>query len=526
MALKTDSKHLAQEKQFYKVITEYSLNHNLPLDKIVEVFNAETTKIIRKKLDQDADMVFELDKKNKVAKLYNLNVTVVEDDEDTLKDLNENPETRIYNIPLNEAKIYNPNIQVNDLIKAPIDFSWLTNSKDTNIKQILKIIFLSIIQGIKLLEKRTVFEKYSMLVGTKVIAEFVTKTDKGHWNVVIKDQQGLNVTGFLPKSIMSEKKNIKRGEKIEVIVEKVEEDAKLNQIIVSLDSPIIVKKVLNESIPEINEGLIEIYKIQRQPGERTKIALKKSTNTNLDFDLHGAIIGIQSQRINSLRSKLEDERIDIIEYSDDIKTFIINALSPAQIVDVVKKNNDENNKNYYVIVKNEHLTNAIGKKGVNASLASAITNTFLDIITIEKAEELNLIYNKSTLETFNSPKNKINKKNVNNKLKNNKYINNFNLTMDTFDKDVAAFELEEEHDNKYYDLNFEELFEQHSAEMSIQDNNDEEVQKEIIAEEIKEDLKNFKKAKKVIEEFKIDTDLTNFGLDTDIDLSDLENEDW
>ncbi|WP_416737999.1 NusA N-terminal domain-containing protein [Mycoplasmopsis meleagridis] len=528
MAKKIETKELNYEKQFFKSILEYSVNHNISLDSVIDVFNQQTTKIIKKKLDQDAEIVYELDKKNKIAKLYNLYVSVVDNDPEIIRDIENNPEIRFYNITLNEAKLYYPEVKVDDIIKAPVSLSWISESKNSNIKLIAKVLFNSIVQGIKLLEKKIIYDKYSCMIGQKIMAEFVSQTDKGNWNVILLDPSGLhNVSAFLPRSLLNGQRDIKRGQKLEVVIESVEEDTKLSQIKVSLDSPLMVEAELKENIPEINEGLITIYKIQRKPGERTKVALKKTNSSNSDFDLHGAIIGINSNRINSIRSKLNNERIDIIEYSDDLITFIKNALSPAKVIDILKK--EEKNNDYYVIVPKESITTAIGKKGVNASLASSLTGTHLDIVDTEKADKLGLEYDKnalSLLSQFNYSSNK--KVNSNNRKERKNNLTSFDFNMDTFDKDVAAFELQEQEDNnKYSDLNFDELFKQHEKELNeLEKEQEETISEELAKEEIKKDIKNYKKAKKVIEDFKIDDDLTNFGLDKNIDLSDLDDEEW
>ncbi|WP_029512662.1 NusA N-terminal domain-containing protein [Mycoplasmopsis iners] len=516
------NKSLDQEKNYFKTIAEYASAYNCPIESVVEVFQNSITNVIRKNIDPEANIVIELDKRSKIAKMYNTEMMVVEDEDNEADEVNSGI-VRLYNIGVSEAQLYQTGAKEGDIIKAPIDLSVLMNA-DIQYKNYLRTIFSTIVQGMKILQKRMVYEKYSQLIGQNVLVEFISKNKNNSWNVKIIDENNQNgITGYLPKNSISNKRKINLGERHSVVIESVQEESSLSQIIVSLDNPAALKNELIQSIPEINDGLIEIVEIQRQAGERSKVAVKK-TDPNSDFDLHGAVIGMRGSRIGAISRKLDNERIDVIEYSDDLKTYIANAMSPAKVVDVVAKDKGENKNQFFVIVPNDGITPAIGAKGINSTLASQLTKAVLEIIDVKQADELGLEYNKNNL--FNEVKETIKIKPIN-RIERKPRINrisNAPISMDTFDSDVAAFELEEQESNdKFYDLNFEELFEQHARENAEQEI-PEEVKEEIV--DVKNELEDYKKAKKVIQDFKVDTDLANFGLDVSIDLDEFNDEDW
>ncbi|VEU76651.1 transcription termination/antitermination protein NusA [Mycoplasmopsis columbina] len=509
-------------KLLYKSIKLYSETTKLPLEKMIEIFNEETTKIINKKIDPDAVILFEVDEKKEMVNSYNANCLVVEDEEfENLDDAS----FALFNISLTDAKKNNKNVQVGDWVKTKINLNVL--AEDPEHKNVLKIILQSLIHGIKTFQKTVIFEKYSKLIGEKIWVECTSKNNDGSWNVKVKDD---NATAHLPHQMISKNRDIQPGQRLEVVIEDVKETSKLSQIRVSLDSPKMVEKELMENIPEIAEGLIEIVKIYRSPGERTKVAVRKTNKSEAAFDLQGAIIGAQGERIKKVSEKLNNERIDIIEYSSDIKQYIINAMSPGKIVDVVAKKNDDKNKHYYVIVEDDNakLTVAIGSKGINVKLASNLTETFLDVKSTKAADELGLIYDKSNIGKLDAKVEKV----VERKLPKRKSrpFETAHVTMASFDNDVAAFELEEQETlNMNSDWDFEELFTKYNekiSEINKVEDNDQELKEELV-KETKQDIEDYKKAKKVvIEDFKVDSDLANFGLDGDIDLSEFDDEDW
>lgn len=188
--------------------------------------------------------------------------------------------------------------------------------------------------------------------------------------------------GILPKNEIIPGETIKMGSSIKVYISKVENNSKGPLILLSRKHFGFVKRLFELEIPEINEGIILVYSVARDAGNRTKIAVY-SENPNVDAV--GACIGEKGSRINRIIEELNGEKIDVIAYDNDPARFIENALSPAKDAHVFVT--DEKKKQAMAIVNKDNLSLAIGKKGLNVRLASRLTHFTIDVQTIEQARE-------------------------------------------------------------------------------------------------------------------------------------------
>ena len=188
--------------------------------------------------------------------------------------------------------------------------------------------------------------------------------------------------GILPKSEIIPGETIKMGSSIKVYISKVENNSKGPLILLSRKHFGFVKRLFELEIPEINEGIILVYSVARDAGNRTKIAVY-SENPNVDAI--GACIGEKGMRINRIIKELNGEKIDLIHYESDPARFIENALSPAKDLHVFIT--DEKKKKAMAIVNKDNLSLAIGKKGQNVRLASRLTHYTIDVQTTEEARE-------------------------------------------------------------------------------------------------------------------------------------------
>lgn len=188
--------------------------------------------------------------------------------------------------------------------------------------------------------------------------------------------------GILPKSEIIPGETIKMGSSIKVYITKVENNSKGPLILLSRKHYGFVKRLFELEIPEINEGIILVYSVARDAGNRTKIAVY-SENPNVDPV--GACIGEHGSRINRIISELNGEKIDIVKYETDEARFIENALSPARNLHVFVT--DEKKKEALVVANDDDLSLAIGKKGMNVKLAARLTHFKIDVETIEQAKE-------------------------------------------------------------------------------------------------------------------------------------------
>lgn len=236
--------------------------------------------------------------------------------------------------------------------------------------------------------KQVIVQKIREAERNNIATEFENKTDEMISGIVeMEDEKNYFIDlgktqGLLPKSEIIPGETIKMGSHIKAYINKVDINTKGALILLTRKHYGFVKRLFELEIPEINEGIVLVYSVARDPGNRTKIAVY-SENSNVDPV--GACIGEKGSRINSIIKELNGEKIDVTPYSKDTATFIANALSPARDVRVFIT--DEKNKEVLVVVDNENLSLAIGKKGANVRLASKLTHYKLDVKTYEQVKE-------------------------------------------------------------------------------------------------------------------------------------------
>lgn len=226
-----------------------------------------------------------------------------------------------------------------------------------------------IIQKIREAERNVVYNEYESKTG-ELISGIVHRIEKGTVMVDLGKTEGI-----IPKSEQVRNETYKQGERIRAYIIEVKKISKGPQIILSRRRPELVKKLFEWEVPEIYDHIVEIKAIAREPGERSKIAVYSKDEK---VDSVGACVGMRGSRVKNIVDELRGEKIDIIRWSDDIKEFIKQALSPAEIsrIEIDKKK-----KWVLVIVKEDQLSLAIGKHGQNVRLASILTGWEIDIRT-------------------------------------------------------------------------------------------------------------------------------------------------
>lgn len=175
------------------------------------------------------------------------------------------------------------------------------------------------------------------------------------------------------------------NERIKVYVNKVEQTTKGPQIFVSRTHPNLLKRLFEKEVPEIYDGTVEVMSVAREAGERSKISVHAE---NSDVDAVGSCVGARGARVEAIVNELSGEKIDIVLWDSDPKVFVQNALSPSQVVDVIV---DEENQSTMVIVPDNQLSLAIGKRGQNARLAAKLTGWKIDIKSASDAAEEGII---------------------------------------------------------------------------------------------------------------------------------------
>jgi transcription termination/antitermination protein NusA len=232
-----------------------------------------------------------------------------------------------------------------------------------------------IIQKIREAEKDNIYNDYKAKEGA-LVSGGVYRLEK---RAVIIDLMG-KAEGIIPHSFLSPLDKFRLGERTKALVYEVKQDKGV-QIILTRKHDGLIRKLFDLEVPEIAEGIVEIKGIARDAGERTKIAVVSKDDK---VDCVGACVGIRGSRVKSVIEELRGEKIDIVRWSDDTKTFIKAALSPAVIsmIDL-----DRENKRARVLVASDQLSLAIGKKGQNVRLASKLVKWEIDVRSKESMEE-------------------------------------------------------------------------------------------------------------------------------------------
>jgi N utilization substance protein A len=230
-------------------------------------------------------------------------------------------------------------------------------------------------QKIKEAEREIMYDEFKDRVGD-LVTGIVQQSDARFTLVDLG-----KVEALLPPYEQVPRERYKHGERIKCYISDVRKTTKGPQVIVSRTHTGLIRKLFELEVPEIYEGIVEIKSIAREAGYRTKIAVSSSEK---NIDPVGACVGPKGSRVKMVVDELGGEKIDIVEYSDDIVTFIKNALSPARVLKVLT---DEEKKFALVVVSNDQLSLAIGREGQNARLAAKLTGWKVDIKSEEQFEE-------------------------------------------------------------------------------------------------------------------------------------------
>lgn len=269
-------------------------------------------------------------------------------------------------VSLEEAREIDPRKNIGDTLETMVSPEVFGRLATSQVKQILR-------QKIREAEKEALYNEYADKKD-EIITGVVDRVEP-RFAIINIGKTG----AFLPVSHQIPGEQLKDGQSIKVYVTDVENSTKGTHVNVSRTDPQLVKRLFELEVPEIFEGTVEIKSVSREAGERTKIAVYAQ---NENIDPIGACVGPKGTRVRNVVEELNGEMIDIVEYSDDPKVFISNALSPATVVDVII--NDEEHS-AIVIVPDNQLSLAIGKRGQNARLAVRLTKWKIDIKSVSEA---------------------------------------------------------------------------------------------------------------------------------------------
>lgn len=280
-----------------------------------------------------------------------------------------------YELSLEEAQMINPKYQIGDEVVTEVDPEVFGRLAAIQTKQLLK-------QKIREAEKETLYNEY---IDKKddIINGTVDRVEE-HFAIINIGRTG----ALLPLKHQIPGEKIYEGQRIKVYVSDVERNTKGTHIGVSRTEPGLVKRLFEMEVPEIYDGTVEIKSVSREAGDRSKIAVYTSHE---NIDPIGACVGPKGSRVRNVVNELNGEMIDIIEWSEDPVVYISHALSPSDVeyVDI-----DEEKHSALVIVPDNQLSLAIGKKGQNARLAVRLTGWKIDIKSVSEAAHEGIIYSK------------------------------------------------------------------------------------------------------------------------------------
>lgn len=261
-------------------------------------------------------------------------------------------------------------VEIGDALLIPLPMEGLGRIAAQTAKQIL-------FQKVRDAVRSNVYEQYVDKIGD-LMNGYIKRFERGDAIVDI----GGNIEAVLPRNQQSRGENWNQGERIRVVISNVYKDAKGPQIEVSRSSPELLKRLFEMEVPEIYDGTVVIKSAVREPGDRAKIAV---TSTERDVDPVGACVGMKGSRVQSIIKELRGEKIDIIEWSEEPSIFAANALSPAKVNKVNITNIEK--KQMEVIVNEDQLSLAIGKRGQNVRLATKLVGWNIDIRSEEELKK-------------------------------------------------------------------------------------------------------------------------------------------
>ncbi|WP_026479194.1 transcription termination factor NusA [Ahrensia sp. 13_GOM-1096m] len=268
-------------------------------------------------------------------------------------------------IHIDLARADNPEIEVGQFTREtlpPLDFGRIAAQ---SAKQV-------IVQKVREAERDKQYDEYKDRVG-EIINGTVKRVEYG--NVIVDLGRG---EGIIRRDELIPRETYRYGERVRAIVYDVRREQRGPQIFLSRTHPQFMAKLFQMEVPEIYDGIIEIKSVARDPGSRAKIAVISSDSS---IDPVGACVGMRGSRVQAVVAELQGEKIDIIPWQPDAASFIVNALQPAEVAKVVL---DEDAERIEVVVPDEQLSLAIGRRGQNVRLASQLTGWDIDILTEEE----------------------------------------------------------------------------------------------------------------------------------------------
>ena len=347
-----------------KVIDQVSREKGVDQDILIKALEEAVKTAARKKLGPDYDLE------------VNFNEEVGEIEVFEFKEVVEEVTDKHLQVSLKEARTIDPDCQVGDELGIKMDTDEFGRIAAQSAKQV-------IMQRLREAERNLVYGDYKDRRG-EIVHGIVQRFDKG----AIIANLG-RAEAELPVKEQIPKETFRQGDRVRAYILDVKQFSRGPQIILSRTHPNFLSALFENEVPEIAEGIVRIVQVAREPGSRAKIAV---TSKDSDVDPVGACVGMKGSRVQAVVQELRGEKIDIVTWDPDPARFICNALAPAEIVRVIV---DEDNETMEVVVPDDQLSLAIGKRGQNVRLASKLSGWNLDVTSESD-------YNRGLKEAYDS----------------------------------------------------------------------------------------------------------------------------
>lgn len=337
-------------------------------DEVLEAMEMAIQKAARAKYGHERDIRAEIDRKSGEITVFACREVVEEVENETIQ------------ISLKDAKKIDPTLEVGSFIKTylpPIDFGRVAAQ---TAKQV-------IFQRVRDAERQRQYEEYKNRAG-EIINGQVKRVEFG--NVIVELGQS---EALLARDQLIPRENFRPGDRIRAYIMDVRQEPRGPQVFLSRSHPDFMTKLFTQEVPEIYEGVIAVKAVARDPGSRAKLAVYSADKS---LDPVGACVGLRGSRVTTVINELQGEKIDIIPWSSNPVVFVVNSLIPAEAIKVVL---DEDSNRVEVVVPDDQLSLAIGRRGQNVRLASQLTGLGIDVISesVESERRTQEVKNRSKL---------------------------------------------------------------------------------------------------------------------------------
>lgn len=354
--IKTKTKH----KMFVeldRVLEQIARDKNIPKEKLVEAIETAFLSAARKKWGFGGELETHYDPETGEIEVFQFK-TVMERTDD--------PNTQL---TLEEGQKLDPDAQIGDSLGVKLDSSDFGRIAAQAAKQV-------IIQKVREAERDIIYKEYKDRVG-ELVTGIIRRVEKGDLIIDLGRAEA-----SVPRSEQVPSEPYKIGDRVQALFLEINPNARGSLIILSRKHPSLVKKLFEMEAPEVGDGTVEIKTVAREPGIRSKIAV---ISKDSDVDPVGACVGVKGSRVQSVVQELKGEKIDIVPWDEDPARFVCNAIQPAEVVKVIIK---ERERSMEVVVPDDQLSLAIGRRGQNVRLAAQLTGWNIDVYSESKVEEL------------------------------------------------------------------------------------------------------------------------------------------